>query len=565
LPREGFVSTFQRVSLLAGVFAAVLVVFVVLQGATQEAMTQPVVGEEPTYQEGSGRQFAPGEIIVELEESASRADLRELNQENDATIEEDLPRSDVNVVDLPRDLTVSEAVRTYEDSPDIAYAEPNFKLQPAAVPNDPGYKYLYGLNNTGQTGGTTDADIDASEAWNTTTGSAGTVVAVIDEGIDINHPDLRDNIWTNPDEISGNGKDDDKNGYVDDINGYDFANNDNTVYDPDLITGNGDEHGTHVAGTIAATANNGVGITGVNWDARIAALKFLGPDGGYTSDAVEAINYAVREGMPISNNSWGGGGKSQSLQDAIAKADAAGHLFVAAAGNGGSDGVGDNNDVTPHYPSNYENSNIISVAATDATDTLASFSNFGATTVDLAAPGVSILSTLPGGYGRYSGTSMATPHVAGVAALIESENSILDDAGIKSQILQFADKKTSLQNKVVTGGRLNASGSVTQKVAPDKTRPSITALRPVPGSKIRDRTPTIRATVKDERTELVKSNIRLFVDGKARGAFSYNAVRDRLSYTTNKLSYSRHTVRIVARDAAGNVGAKSWRFTVRRR
>jgi len=313
------VSIFQRASLLVGFSAATLVVFVGLQGATQEAMTQPVQGEEATYQEGSGSQFAPGEIIVVLEEPASQADLRELNQENDATIEEDLPRSDVNVVDLPQDLSVAEAVQAYEDSPDVAYAEPNFiKLQPTAVPNDPNYNNLWGLNNTGQTGGTADADIGAPEAWKTTTGSAGTVVAVIDEGIDINHPDLRDNIWTNPGEIPGNGIDDDNNGYVDDVNGWDFFNGDNTVYDPDpLNRGKGDEHGTHVAGTIAATGNNGVGITGVNWDAQIAALKFLGPDDGFTDDAVEAIDYAVAEGIDISNNSWGGVGRSQALEDAI--------------------------------------------------------------------------------------------------------------------------------------------------------------------------------------------------------------------------------------------------------
>ncbi|MDP8902025.1 MAG: S8 family serine peptidase, partial [Actinomycetota bacterium] len=335
-----------------------LLLFLGLQGTTQEAITQPT-REEPTYEDGSGRAFAPGEVIVVLEEPASQSDLRELNQENDASIEEDLPRSDVNVVDLPRDLSVAEAVREYENSPDVAYAEPNFKLQPAATPNDPGYKDLWGLNNTGQTGGTVDADADAPEAWEVTTGSPTTVVAVIDDGIDTSHPDLNGNIWTNPDEIPGNGRDDDGNKYIDDVNGWDFANDDKTVYDPDALNGGkGDEHGTHVAGTIAAEGNNGEGITGINWDVQIAALKFLGPDGGTTSDAVEAINYAVAERMPISNNSWGGGGNSKALQDVIAKADAAGHLFVAAAGNGGSDDVGDNNDATPHYPSSYTNSNV---------------------------------------------------------------------------------------------------------------------------------------------------------------------------------------------------------------
>ena len=558
-------TTFHRVSLLTGVFAATLALFLGLQGTTQEAKTQPVQGEEATYQEGSRPRFAPGEIIVGLEESASQADLRDLNQENDATIEEDLPRSNVNVVDLPQDLSVAEAVQAYENSPDVAYVEPNFKLQPAAVPNDPDYKDLWGLNNTGQTGGTPDADIDAPEVWDTTTGSATTVIAVIDEGIDVNHPDLKANIWTNPGEIPNNGRDDDGNRYIDDVNGYDFANDDNTVYDPDPLNGGrGDEHGTHVAGTIAATGNSGEGITGVNWQAQVAALKFVGPEFGLTSDAVEAINYAVYEEIPISNNSWGGGGYSQALRDAIARADTKGHLFLAAAGNGGKDGVGDNNDATPHYPSSYTNSNIVSVAATDDTDNLASFSNFGLESVDLAAPGVGILSTLPGNkYGRYSGTSMATPHVAGVAALIKSEDLTLDDAGMKKQILQFADKKTSLQNKVATGGRLNANASVTQQVAPDATRPSITAVRPVPGSKTRDRTPKIGAAVRDDGIELTKGDIRLSLDGKNRTKFTYNEGTDRLSYTAPRLSYSKHTVKIVATDDAGNVGTKSWRFTVR--
>ncbi len=284
---------------------------------------------------------------------------------------------------MPSDLPVEEAVETYEASPDVEYAEPDYILKPSQTTsaNDSDYPKLYGLNNTGQTGGTADADVDAPEAWNATTGDTGTVVAVIDEGVDINHPDLKNNIWTNPSETAGNGIDDDKNGYVDDVNGWDFYNNDATVYDRDPVSGAGDEHGTHVAGTIAAEGNNNLGVVGVNWKANIMPLKFLGPNGGYTSDAVEALNYAVNKGVKISNNSWGGGGFSQALYDAINRADTAGHLFVAAAGN---DGV--NNDTTAHYPSSYTSANIISVAATDSKDALASFSNYGSSSVDLAAP-----------------------------------------------------------------------------------------------------------------------------------------------------------------------------------
>ncbi len=460
-----------RASLVAGVFAATLLLFLGLQGATQEAATQPV-REEPTHEDRSGQAFAPGEVIVVLKEPASQADLRELNRDNGAAIEKDLPRSEVNVVDLPRDLTVAEAVREYESSPDVAYAEPNFKLQPTEVPNDPSYQNLWGLNNTGQTRGTVDADIDAPEAWETTTGSASTVVAVIDSGVDIGHPDLRGNTWSNPGEIPGNGMDDDNNDYIDDVNGWDFANDDASIYDPgtDPVTGEAyDSHGTHIAGTIAAVGDNREGITGVSWDAQVASLKFLGPNDGLTSDAVEAINYAVHEGMPISNNSWGGEFHSQALRDAITRADTAGHLFVAAAGNGGDDLAGDNNDATEHYPSNYPNSNIVSVAATDDTDRLASFSNFGPTTVDLAAPGVGILSTLPGSrYGQLSGTSMAAPHVAGVAALLKSQNPPYGHEEMRERILQFAEKRSSLQNKVATGGRLNANASLVQRVAPTR-------------------------------------------------------------------------------------------------
>ncbi len=408
----------------------------------------------------AGRQgFAKDQIIVKLDEGATQSDLATLNRRNDARTEEDLPRSDVNVVDLPSDLPVQEAVRRYEASPAVEYAEPDFLLQPTKVPNDPYFKdYLYGLNNNGQTGGTPDADIDAPEAWDGTTGAASTVVAVIDQGADISHPDLKDNVWVNADEVPGNGVDDDNNGYVDDVNGYDFFNDDATVYDPDPISGKGDEHGTHVSGTIAASGNNSTGITGGNWQARIMVLKFLGPNVGYTSDAVEALNYAVANGAKISNNSWGGGGKSQALQDAIANADGKGHLFVAAAGNRGSDAVGDDNDATTFYPASYGNPNIISVAATDDEDRLASFSNYGDNSVDLGAPGVSILSTLPGGsYGWYSGTSMAAPHVSGVVALLKSQNPGLDDGQMKSRILQAVDGKSSLSARTVSGGRLNAA------------------------------------------------------------------------------------------------------------
>ncbi len=473
----------RRITTLIGVVAATLLVFITVQSSVREAETQTGSvdpdDEVPTYTEGNQKEFVSDKLIVKLEDNATSTDLETINEQNNASTEEDLPGSQITVVDLPSDLPVREAERLYEASPDVEFAEPDFILKPSVTSaNDPDYPKLYGLNNTGQNGGTADADVDAPEAWSATTGDPGTVVAVIDQGVDINHPDLENNIWTNPDEIPNNGVDDDGNSYKDDVNGWDFANNDATVYDPDPVTGAGDEHGTHVAGTIAAEGNNNLGVVGVNWRTRVMPVKFLGPAGGSTSNAIKAINYAVAEGAKISNNSWGGGGFSQALLDTIKTADASGHLFVAAAGNGGTDRVGDDNDVTAHYPSNYNSPNIISVAATNSQDSLAAFSNYGATSVDVAAPGVGILSTVPNSaYSSYNGTSMATPHISGIAALLKSQSPELDDAQLKDRILQHAEKKASIQGKTVTGGRANAHQALT---ATASTPPSSPAPSPSP-------------------------------------------------------------------------------------
>ena len=339
----------------------------------------------------------------------------------------------------------------------VAYFEPNLVLPMVdQVPDDSSFANLWGLHNTGQSGGTVDADIDAPEAWELATGSAGIVTAVIDTGVDYTHADLAANIWVNPGEIAGNGIDDDGNGFVDDVHGYDFVNNDGDPMDDN-------SHGTHVAGTIAGVGNNGTGVAGVNWTSSIMALKFLDASGsGSTADAVLALNYLTLMrttygvDVRLSNNSWGGGGYSQSMYDAIAANGAAGILFVAAAGNSA-----DNNDVTPHYPANYNLDNVISVAATDRNDDLASFSCYGATTVDLAAPGVSIYSTVPGGsYSSYSGTSMATPHVSGVAALAWSLSPDATVSRIRDVLLQGTDPIAALDGRMTTGGRLNARNTL---------------------------------------------------------------------------------------------------------
>jgi subtilisin family serine protease len=286
-------------------------------------------------------------------------------------------------------------------------------------------------------------------------------IGVIDEGAMFDHEDLAANFWTNSlDPVDG--VDNDGNGYVDDIHGWDFANGDNTTFD-----GLSDDHGTHVSGTIGAKGGNGIGVAGVNWSVTIISAKFLGSNGGTTANAIKAVDYITdlktrhSLALPATNNSWGGGGFSQALKDAIDRAGAKEILFVAAAGNDGLD-----NDATLRYPSGYSSANIIAVASITSTGGISSFSNYGSTTVDIGAPGSGITSTLPvrskgkvvSGYGSYSGTSMATPHVTGGAALYAASNPGASAATIKAAILGSAVTTASLSGKCVTGGRLNVSG-----------------------------------------------------------------------------------------------------------
>ncbi len=363
-------------------------------------------------------------------------------------------------------LSVTDAVAAYAASPIVAYAQPDYTLHADRAPDDPQYTNgsLWGLTNTGQAGGTPHADINAPAAWDVTTGSRANIVAVIDTGMDYKHPDLAPNVWTNPGEIPGNGIDDDGNGFVDDVHGYDFVN-----HDGDPMDDNG--HGTHVSGILGAVGNNQLGVVGVNWDVQIMPVKFLNAAGsGFTVDAVAALNYAVTMGARISNNSWSGADNNPALGDAIRSAGARGHLYVAAAGNNSRD-VGQ----LPVYPAAFSADNTITVAATDRNDVLAPFSNWGAA-IDLAAPGVNVLSTLPGGsYGLLSGTSMATPYVAGTAALLWASDPSLTVAEVKQRILGGADPiglvAGNASRPIKTNARLDAANALRPDLSWDGLTP----------------------------------------------------------------------------------------------
>ena len=397
--------------------------------------------------------FAAGEILIAFHPGTARGKMTSTRNGIGASAIKEFPEIGVHHWRLPDTASVEQVVEALSHNPNVRFAEPNYIVSTDQLPASPDDAFrgdLWGLHNLGQTSGTAGVDISAPEAWSVTTGASNVVIGVIDSGIDYNHPDLQANIWTNAGEVAGNNIDDDGNGYIDDVRGWDFANNDN-----DPMDDNG--HGTHVSGTIGAVGNNGVGVVGVNWNCRLMPLKFLAANGqGTTAAAIGAILYAASftsggsKVVRITNNSWGGGKRSSALQDAIGNS---GSLFVAASGNGGSSQA--------QFPAGYNNANILSVAATDHKDALATFSNYGSNWVDLAAPGVNIYSSYRGGEYRYmSGTSMASPHVAGVAGLIIASNSGLAVADIKSRIMTGVDPVAALAGKTVTGGRLNAARAV---------------------------------------------------------------------------------------------------------
>jgi subtilisin family serine protease len=393
---------------------------------------------------GAGSDPAPrdaGGLIVRFEPGVSASVRRHVLAEHGVASERSLARTGLELVHAASP-SVAAAL---ENEPQVRYVEEDRVYPLAATPNDPDFGQMWGLHAAPD-----DDDIDAPEAWDLTTG-ASVLVAVIDTGVAYTHPDLSQNVWTNTSETV-NGLDDDGNGLVDDIRGWDFFDGDN---DPDDV----DEHGTHVAGTIGARGNNSVGVVGVNWQVRLMALRAGDQIGLPLSAIVDSIDYACSKGARVVNGSFGGPSFSQAMLDAINTCP--GTLFVFAAGNGGSDQIGDNNDSFPTYPCNYPSPNIVCVAATTRGDILAGFSNYGATSVDLAAPGVAILSTKPGGSYQFGdGTSMASPHVAGVAALRLALSPAATVGQLKNALLSSVDTKAALSGKVVSGGRLNAFGAM---------------------------------------------------------------------------------------------------------
>jgi subtilisin family serine protease len=393
-------------------------------------------------------------VMVKLRDpSTTDAALLSAIGDERASVRKRLPASGIRLVAFaqPKLDTVPRAVSKLAAlTEQVLIAEPDHVVSIQATPNDPSFSSLWGLHNTGQSGGTVNADIDAPQAWDIHTGSRSVVVAVLDTGIDQTHPDLVANLWTNLAEIAGNGIDDDGNGYVDDRRGWDFVNDDNNPSDDN-------SHGTHCAGTIGALGNNAAGVSGVCWQVSLVGLKFLGANGlGLESDGAEALSYATDLGVTLTSNSWTTNVYSQTLKDAVDEAGAAGILCVAAAGNNGN-----NLQWFPVYPAAFTSANVISVAATTRNDDLWASSNYNVTLVDLAAPGVDIFSTLPsGGYGLKSGTSMATPHVAGACALLKSLKPALTHTQVQSLILNRVNPLPALTGKCVTGGRLNVYNSM---------------------------------------------------------------------------------------------------------
>ena len=434
-----------------------------------------------------GREAAPREVLVRFRSHDEQA-FAAARRDHDLDVLRPAGGAGLHRAHS-RSRSAAQLIRELSARPDVEYAEPNYIVQAVAAPNDPSYGLLWGLHNTGQVvsgaAGKAGADIGAEPAWDVATGAgSGVAVGIVDTGVDYTHPDLAANIWSAPASFTV------KIGGVSltcpaGSHGYNAISNTCNPMDDN-------QHGTHVAGTIGAVGDNGAGVAGVNWGVKIIAAKFLNRSGsGSLADAIDAIEFLIQAkqafaatsgaDVRVLSNSWGGGGFSQAMLDEINRANSNGMLFVAAAGNNGA-----NNDSSRFYPAGYTAPNMLSVAATDNQDAMASFSNYGRTTVHLGAPGVNIYSTVPGGkYAYLSGTSMATPHVSGAAALVLSRCG-LDTAGVKANLLSNVDVIPALQGRTVSGGRLSLNRSVRNCMpAPDFTMAATPASQTVtPGSPV---------------------------------------------------------------------------------
>jgi subtilisin family serine protease len=424
--------------------------------------------EAPDVAPSASAPYVPGEVLVRYRDGTSASERAQARSEQAATLERKLPLKNTELLKLEPGDSVRETAKDLEDQSDVVYAQPNFiRTADSVTPNDPSFGQLWGLDNQGQAingvSGLADADIDAPEAWGATTGNPNVTVAVVDTGVDSSRPDLAPNLWTNPgetgtdshgDDKKSNGVDDDSDGKVDDWQGWDFVFGDTVPNDP-----NG--HGTHVSGTIGARGNDGTGVAGVTWSSKIMPVRVLGSNGsGNDANVAAGFVFAAQHGAKVVNASLGGDGDPTVLAAAIAQSPNT--LFVVAAGNSSADV-----DTSPEYPCAIPAPNVVCVAATTQTDGLASFSNYGSQGVDLAAPGVRVLSTCPpgasgiqcpsSGFKYLSGTSMATPHVSGVAALVDADQPGASVAQVKETLLDSVDYLPSLDGRTVTGGRVNAA------------------------------------------------------------------------------------------------------------
>jgi subtilisin family serine protease len=425
---------------------------------------------KPNAPKRSVRESEP-EINVKFRPGVTLAEIKKLAARNNDRVEDQIEsvKGLFSIDDLDNADAEKVAAQYAQMTDLVLYAEPNFEIklvepgetsstsdlllrenENAGLPNDPLFNEQWALSNDGTNGGKANADVAALKAWLKTQGSDKVVVAVLDTGVDYTHPDLVENIWHRPENVPQ--YKDDELGTVNDDEGFNAVDNQRDPMDE-----NG--HGTHCAGIIGAEGDNGEGIAGVNWKVRIMPLKFLGRGGfGTTKDAIEAINYAIdrkRNGvnLRVISASWGSPAYSKALEDTIRAAGEEGILFVAAAGNNGT-----SNDKNPHFPSNFALPNLISVAALDRSDQLASFSNFGVKTVHVAAPGKDILSTwLNDEYREASGTSMATPYVSGVAALVLASEPNLSVEKLRERLLRSVDKIGALDGRIESGGRINAA------------------------------------------------------------------------------------------------------------